>query len=70
MGFWSTIGSVAKGLGQEAIKELKNTSDKVNDYAEEFRNGTDDQLEIIMRHGKTPEEKAAARKVLRERGRL
>ena len=70
MGFWLTIGSVAKGLGQEAINELKNTNDKVNDYAEEFRNGTDDQLEIIMRHGKTPEEKAAARKVLRERGRL
>lgn len=63
MSFWSTIGNAVKDF-RDSVEE---TSQKSQEYAIEWQNKDDDFLKKKYRNG-TIAEKAAAGKLLKERG--
>lgn len=63
MGFFSTVGSIAKG----AVGSVKDMADKAEALAEGYRRESDDYLKRKMKGGSSVERIAAA-KVLKERG--
>lgn len=63
MGFWSTVGSVAKG----AAEKMNETTQKALELAEDYRNENDEFLKRKLKDGNMAE-KMAASKILKERG--
>ena len=63
MGFWSTVGGLAKGAAENV--QVKIT--EANVLAEDYRREDDDYLKEKVKRGR-PIEKMAAAKVLKERG--
>jgi hypothetical protein len=65
MGFWSTVGDIAKGMAAKAA-ELPQ---EINELAEKYRREDDDFLKNKYRNGSAVQ-KIAAAKILKERGYL
>ena len=63
MGFWDTVGGMAKG----AVASMEKTQAEANALAEDYRNEDDDFLKRKLKSGSTAQ-KFAATKVLKERG--
>jgi hypothetical protein len=63
MGFWSAVGSAAKG----AVDKMAEMNEKANELAEEYREKSDDFLKEKYRNGSIVQ-KMASSKVLKERG--
>ena len=63
MGFWSSVGNVAKGVADN----MAETSEKGRILAEDFRRESDDYLKKKLKTGSMSEKMAAAA-VLKERG--
>ncbi|MBK7005731.1 MAG: hypothetical protein IPH37_11800 [Burkholderiales bacterium] len=63
MGFWETVGGLAKG----AVANMEKTQAEANALAEEYRNEDDDFLKRKLKSGNIAQ-KFAATKVLKERG--
>lgn len=63
MGFWSTVGKLAKG----AADKMDTASLEVTALAEGFRHEDDDFLKDKLKRGSSTQ-KLAATKVLKERG--
>ena len=63
MGFWDTVGGMAKG----AVASMEKTQAEANALAEDYRNEDDDFLKRKLKSGSTAQKFAAA-KVLKERG--
>ncbi|WP_374491750.1 hypothetical protein [Brachymonas sp.] len=63
MGFWSSVGNVAKSVAGR----VEAAGQEANVIAEDYRQEDDDYLKRKLRSGKATEKMAAA-KVLKERG--
>ena len=63
MGFWETVGGLAKG----AADKMAVVSQEAKVLAEDYRGENDDYLKRKLRSGSMAE-KIAASKVLKERG--
>jgi hypothetical protein len=63
MGFWSTVGNIAKG----AVDQMAATSQEAEALAEDYRREDDDYLKRKLKSGSMAQ-KIAASKVLKERG--
>lgn len=64
MGFWSTVGGLAKG----AADSMAVTAAKAEVLAEEYREEDTDYLKRKVKDSRSMVEKMAAAKVLKERG--
>ncbi len=63
MGFWDTVGGLAKG----AVANIEKTNTEASVLAEDYRNQDDDYVKRKLKSGSMAE-KLAATKVLKERG--
>ncbi len=63
MGFWSSVGNIAKG----AVDSVVEKANEADELAQEYRGEDDDYLKRKFKIGGTAERFAAA-KVLKERG--
>lgn len=63
MGFWSTVGGIAKG----AADQMAATSQEAAALAEDYRREDDDFLKKKLKNGGVAQ-KLAASKILKERG--
>ncbi|TXH96583.1 MAG: hypothetical protein E6Q75_07075 [Rheinheimera sp.] len=63
MGFWSSVGSIAKG----AVDSLAEASKEAEGLTADYRRENDDYLKRKVQSGRMAE-KMAATKILKERG--
>ena len=63
MGFWSTVGNIAKG----AADKMAATSQEAEVLGEDYRREDDDYLKRKLKNGSMAQ-KLAATRVLKERG--
>lgn len=63
MGFWSTVGNLAKG----AMDQMETTRHEADALAEDYRREDDDFLKRKLKNGSMAQ-KMAATKILKERG--
>lgn len=63
MGFWSSVGSATKELGEK----VKETTTEANALAEDYRRENDEWLKNKLKNGNFTQ-KMAATKILKERG--
>lgn len=63
MGFWSTVGGLAKG----AVEGMAATTEEAKLIAEDYRREDDEFLKRKLRSGSMAEKMAATR-ILKERG--
>jgi hypothetical protein len=63
MGFWNTLGNIAKGFAEIVAEK----AEEVNEKVAEFKNKSDERLMIFYVKGNAIE-KIAAAKVLKSRG--
>lgn len=69
MGFWDTVGKVAKGAVSAAGELGKQYAADVEKHKTEYRSESSGMLRTFLDAGAgSPKERAAARAVLRERG--
>lgn len=57
MGFWETVGDLAKG----AVANMEKTQTEANALAEDYRNEDDDFLKRKLKSGSVAQKFAAAR---------
>ena len=63
MGFWDTVGNLAKGTANAVVETLK----EIKELTEEYYDEDDDYLIKKLKRG-TMQQRVAAGKVLKERG--
>jgi hypothetical protein len=70
MGFWSSVGELAKKAGNAALDEAKAANDRTKVYKAEMPNKSDDELvQIISKDMKrSPLKASAATRELKSRG--
>ena len=66
MGFWDTVGTVAKG----AKNKIEGFNNEVNIYVDELQGRPSDELKRIVKSGGNAAKRMAAGKILKERGEI